>query len=57
MLIVAPIIDDKFTSGKQCWEDDEPNILENVWILGIDDTRVVIIDLVYSSTSVSSFSI
>ena len=49
MLIVADINDDKFTSGKQCWKYDVPNILENLWILGIDDTTVVITASVSSS--------
>ena len=53
MLIVTPIIDEKFTSEKECWEDDEPNILGKIWILGMDDRRVVITASGSSSTSVS----
>ena len=51
MLIVASIVDEKFTSGKQCSKDNVPNILENLWILGINDTTVVIT----ASTSSSTF--
>ena len=53
MLIVAAIVDDKFTSRKQCWKDDVPNILENLWISGIDDTTIVITASTSSSTFVS----
>ena len=38
--IVSIIIDEIFISEKDCWEDDEPNILGKPWILGMDDKRV-----------------
>ena len=52
MLIVAPIIDDKFTLEKLCWEDDEPKILGKVCIFDI-----VITTSGSCSTFLSSISI
>ena len=52
MLMVSAFIDDKFTSEKLCWEDDEPNILRNVCIFDI-----VITTSRSCSTFISSISI